>query len=98
MSEVENREVVSVECYSGARYAERPVALTWRGERLSVESVERAWQTPDGPAFAVRVADGRHFELSYHAFLDQWSVRVSPSSPELSSEKLGETLGREPNS
>ena len=92
------KEAASVECYSGARYAERPVALTWRGERLSVQSIERAWQTPDGPAFAVRVAGGRHFELNYHAFLDQWSVRVSPSSPEWSSEKLGETLGREPNS
>jgi hypothetical protein len=76
MSEVENREAVSVECYSGARYAERPVALTWRGERLSVESVERAWQTPDGPAFTVRVADGRSLELIYDVSQDRWSARL----------------------
>jgi hypothetical protein len=87
-------EAVSVECYSGAQYAERPVALTWRGERLSVESVERAWQTPDGPAFTVRVADGRHFELAYDTAQDQWSVS-STESPRVplpnSSEKVGET-------
>ena len=31
-------ETVTVECYSGARFAERPVALTWRGERLQRRS------------------------------------------------------------
>jgi hypothetical protein len=66
---------LGVECYSGAQYAERPTALTWQGERLSVESVERAWQTPSGPVFAVRVAQGRRFELAYDASRDQWSVR-----------------------
>jgi hypothetical protein len=66
---------LSVECYSGSQYAERPTALTWQGERLSVESVEHAWQTPDGPAFTVRVVTGRRFELAYDASQDQWSVR-----------------------
>lgn len=69
-------EAVSVECYSGARYAERPVALVWHGERLAVESVERAWQTPDGPAFTVCVAGDRRFELTYDVSQDQWSVRL----------------------
>jgi hypothetical protein len=68
-------QVVSVECYSGARFAERPVALVWNGERLSVESIERAWQTPDSRAFAVRVAGGRHFELKYSLSNDQWVAR-----------------------
>lgn len=66
---------MSVECYSGSQYAERPTALMWQGERLSVESVERAWQTPRGPVFTVRVAQGRRFELAYDASQDQWSVR-----------------------
>lgn len=68
-------QVVSVECYSGTRFAERPVALTWNGERLTIESIERAWQTPDGVAFAVRVADGRGFELTYFPANDQWTAR-----------------------
>ena len=68
-------QVASVECYSGARFAERPVALAWNGERLSVESIERAWQTPDSLAFAVRVAGGRHFELKYSPSNDQWVAR-----------------------
>jgi len=49
--------------------------LTWQGERLSVESVERAWQTPGGPVFTVRVTQGRRFELAYDVSQDQWSVR-----------------------
>jgi hypothetical protein len=68
-------ETVSVECYSGTRYAERPVALTWHGERLSIRSVERAWQTPDGLVFIVQTADGCRFELIYSSLNDQWAVR-----------------------
>ncbi len=68
-------QAVSVECYSGARFAERPVALAWNGERRSVESIERAWQTPDGLAFAVRVAGGLRFELTYFSASDQWMAR-----------------------
>lgn len=68
-------QVVSVECYSGTRYAERPVALTWNGKRLSIESVERAWQTPNGMAFTVRVAGGFRFELTYLPTSDQWSAQ-----------------------
>ena len=67
--------VVSVECYSGTRYAERPVALTWNGERLSIETIERAWQTPDGIAFTVRIAGGLHFELAYFSTSDQWTAQ-----------------------
>jgi len=68
-------QVASVECYSGARFAERPVALVWNGERLSVESIERAWQTPESLAFAVRVVGGLHFELTYLPASDQWTAR-----------------------
>jgi len=68
-------QVVSVECYSGTRYAERPVALTWNGERLSIEAIERAWQTPDGLAFIIQITDGRRFELIYSSPNDQWMAR-----------------------
>jgi len=70
-------ETVNVECYSGGRFAERPVAFTWRGERFSVEAVERAWRTPDGLAFVVHVADGRRFKLVYTIASDQWTLELS---------------------
>jgi hypothetical protein len=68
-------ETVAVECYSGGRFAERPVEILWRGERLHVASVERAWQTPGGLGFIVRVADSRHFELAYTIASDEWVAR-----------------------
>jgi len=76
-------QVVSVECYSGTRFAERPVALTWNGERLSIESIERAWQTPEGVAFVVR-AGGLCFELTYHPVEDQWTARPLDDSASIS--------------
>jgi hypothetical protein len=73
-------ESVTVECYAGYRYPERPRAFLWEGERLIVEQVEQQWRTPDGPAFRVRAADGRRFTLAYDEAADDWSVRpqISP--------------------
>ncbi len=80
MREAVALDAVSVECYSGACYAERPVALTWRGERLSVESIERAYQTPAGRVFVVRTAGGRRFRLSYQDGEDRWEARPLPDA------------------
>ena len=68
-------ETVAVECYSGGRFAERPVEMAWRGERLHVTSVERAWRTPGGLGFIVCVADRRRFELAYTIVSDRWVAR-----------------------
>jgi hypothetical protein len=68
-------ETVAVECYSGGRFAERPVEMMWRGERLQIISVERAWQTPGGLGFIVCVTDSRHFELTCTIASDQWVAR-----------------------
>jgi hypothetical protein len=72
-----------VECYAGYRYPERPRAFFWgppteqnpRGKLLKVEEVERSWHTPAGPAFRVRVTDGRIFTLTYDETADAWDVR-----------------------
>jgi len=69
-------ETVAVECYSGGRFAERPIEMVWRGERLHIASVERAWQTPGGLGFVVRVANSRHFELTCIIAGDQWTARL----------------------
>jgi hypothetical protein len=65
----------SVECYASTRYPERPRAFLWRGERLAVETVERQWRTPTGPAFRVRAADGRTFTLVYDEAADSWTIQ-----------------------
>jgi hypothetical protein len=69
-----------VECYAGHRYPERPRAFIWGEERVEVEAVERQWYTPAGPAFCVRVADGRRFTLAYDEGADVWSVRPTCDS------------------
>jgi hypothetical protein len=71
----------AVECYAGHRYPERPLAFTWRGERLTVEQVEGQWRTPAGLSFLVRAADsGGRFVLTYAEPLAEagggdWDVR-----------------------
>jgi len=67
-------EHVTVECYAGYRYPERPRAFLWEGERLDVAEIERQWRTPAGPAFRVRASDGRRFTLAYDEAADAWSV------------------------
>lgn len=72
-----------VECYAGARYPERPRAFIWRGERLTVQSVEREWRTPDGLNFRVRATDNRCFLLTYRepsgdTGADTWYIQLLP--------------------
>lgn len=67
-------EGASVECYSGAAYAERPVAVHWQGERLAVEQVLRSWRTPMGIGFDVIVHGGHTLVLDYCTADDLWTV------------------------
>ncbi|MGA9533576.1 MAG: hypothetical protein WBR18_12730 [Anaerolineales bacterium] len=72
MNEVEPSELV--ECHSGYTYAERPTAIHWHGERLSIDEIESQWRIPGGRKFRVQVADGRHFELFYGELYDEWRI------------------------
>jgi len=65
-----------VECHSGYEYAERPVALRWKGERLEIEAVEGQWRIPGGKCFRVRTRDGAVFELMYGELYDEWRVNL----------------------
>jgi hypothetical protein len=65
---------VQVECYSGHTYAQEPRSLQWRGFHAQVERVERAWRTPEGPAFRVRLAGGLSLHLLYVESSDQWLI------------------------
>ncbi len=61
-------------CYSGARYAERPVAFQYAGERLQVGAVMRTWREPAALFFLVQVVDGRRFRLAYEEETGCWRV------------------------
>jgi hypothetical protein len=63
-----------VECHSGHEYADRPMALRWEGERLTIEAVEGEWRVPGGKRFRVRTQGDRTFELWYEEQLDEWQV------------------------
>ena len=65
----------TVECYASTRYAERPRAFLWEGERLAVEEVEHQWRTPSRPVFRVRTAGSRRFVLAYDEAADTWRVQ-----------------------
>jgi putative sterol carrier protein len=63
-----------VECHSGFTYADRPVALTWEGQRLEIAQILTEWRTPEKSHFRVRTSDGREFELAYSQAMDTWEI------------------------
>ncbi len=64
-----------VECHSGFTYADRPVALTWEGERLEIVEILTEWRTPGEKLFRVRTAEGREFELAYSLLTEEWQIK-----------------------
>jgi len=64
----------AVICYSGAFYAQHPVAFFAEGQRLEVSGVETEWASPSQRGFKVRTEDGRRFKLIYNETEDQWQV------------------------
>ena len=65
----------TVECFSGWKYAERPIALHWEGQRLEIAAVEAQWLTPEGRHFQVCTRDNRFFELIYDEYADVWIIK-----------------------
>jgi hypothetical protein len=63
-----------VECHSGYEYAERPIAVRWEGQRLTVEQVEAEWRIPGGRCFRVRTSSDQRFELFYGELYDEWRI------------------------
>lgn len=64
-----------VECHSGFTYAEKPITLTWNGQRLEIEEILSAWRTPGERRFRVRTRDLRTFELAYCEADDEWQIQ-----------------------
>jgi hypothetical protein len=78
-----NYEQVQVECYSGYKANERPMAFTYQGQRLEISEIVDRWYEggfkPDEPVidyFKVRTSEGKVYLLRYLSLFDAWSVRV----------------------
>ena len=76
-------ERIEVECYSGYRANERPVAFTFQGQRWEVAAIIDRWYEgglyPNQPAldyFKVRTTEGNLFLLRYNSLFDVWAIRV----------------------
>jgi len=78
-------EKVEVECYSGYRANERPVAFTFQNRRWEVVEIIDRWYEgglrPSQPAldyFKVRTTEGRVFLLRYNSLYDAWAIHIPP--------------------
>lgn len=78
-----NYEQIQVECYSGYKANERPIAFTYHGRRLEISEIIDRWYEggvkSDQPVidyFKVRTSEGQVFLLRYLSLFDAWSVRV----------------------
>ena len=63
-------EVIKVECYSGYKVNERPVAFTYKGKRWEVDDIIDRWYEekiesgqPTMDYFKVRTTEGKEFLL-----------------------------------
>jgi hypothetical protein len=63
-----------VECYSGVRFAERPLAFRFSDRRHVVEEVIKSWKGPSLLNFVVRTKGGGSFQLTYHESCDKWTI------------------------
>jgi hypothetical protein len=80
-------EPTEVECYSGYRTNERPLAFIFEGRRWQVEEILDRWYEgglrPSEPPldyFKVRTTEGRVFLLRYNSLFDAWAIRVPPKT------------------
>jgi hypothetical protein len=71
-------QVVEVQCYSGASYAERPIALIWQGSQYKISSVLSSQFTPSGKRFEVVLENGCTISLYYQTNSDLWTASGLP--------------------
>ena len=68
-------EIVREACRSDTEYAERPLSLTWHGQRHEIAEILARWHGPGEKGFRVKIIDGFAFELTYQEISDDWHVR-----------------------
>ena len=73
----------TVECLSSSAYPERPIALTWEGERLEITTILSQWRTPEALWFRVQTLrhaqrgarDLRTFDLAFFEAEARWQIQ-----------------------
>ena len=80
-------ERIHVECYSGYKAHERPMAFTYQGQRHNVAEIIDRWYEggldPTRPVidyFKVKTTDSQVFILRYLSLFDAWSIRTRHAS------------------
>lgn len=80
-------ERIHVECYSGYKANERPMAFTYQGRRHEVAEIIDRWYEgaldptrPEIDYFKVKTTDGEVFLLRYLTLFDAWSLRTRHAS------------------
>jgi hypothetical protein len=68
----------TVECYSGAEYAEEPRKFYWDGSWRRVGRIAARRRSPEGKQFIVEDERGESFVLTYETGPDRWIVRPAP--------------------
>jgi hypothetical protein len=76
-------EAIQVECYSGYRVNEHPIAFTFWERRWEVREIVDRWyegsidaSRPEISYFKVRTTEGRIFLLRYLSLFDSWSISI----------------------
>jgi len=76
-------EKIQVECYSGYKANERPVAFTYQGRRWEVKEIIDRWYEgdiestrPETNYFKVKTTEGQVFLLRYLSLFDAWSIGI----------------------
>ena len=75
-------ENISVECYSGHKVNERPLAFTFQGRRHEIKEIVDRWYEggldatrPATDYFKVRTTENQLFLLRYLSLFDAWSIK-----------------------
>ncbi len=66
--------MLKVECYSGYRLNERPVAFSLMGRRYRVEEIVDRWYGEGANYFKVRADDKNIYLLKYDEWKDRWDL------------------------
>lgn len=76
-------KTIQVECYSGYKADERPIAFTYQGERREIQEIVDRWyeggldsSKPIIDFFKIKASDGNIYLLRYQRDLDVWSLRI----------------------
>lgn len=76
-------EQILVECYSGFKVNERPIAFTFRGRRWEVSEILDRWyeggiksNKPTIDYFKVKTNDGGVFILRHEGHSHVWSITI----------------------